>query len=214
VDDQRRPQFLVSETSLSNSRTTKQVNPTAFHRLLLLTMSLSNEGEDEDMQSTILPQKSQWTNKPNVVTSPSSYHPRPPPVSRNTRVIIAEDENEILKLYTHLLSRAGFNVTRTFDNGRDLAEFVSNNTVLELEPDVIVTDLRMPRMDGVEATRTIRATKPKMKIILASAYDLPEDAASLFDAILRKPFGSNELVDTVSRCVNHNSFGEAEDSPA
>jgi CheY-like chemotaxis protein len=124
------------------------------------------------------------------------------PAGKQFKIVLADDEKPILGIYSKILSRSGFMVTRTFENGKDLLDFIKMNSLPELEPDVIVSDLRMPVMDGIEAAKRIRSIKPKIKIILASAYDTPNEDVGLFDAILKKPFGSKELVDTVSRCID------------
>ena len=122
--------------------------------------------------------------------------------SKEFKVVLAEDETPILGIFSNILSRSGFRVTGTFENGKDLVDFIKMNTDPELEPDIVVTDLRMPEMDGVEAAKSIRATKPKIKIILASAYEVPPDEIGSFDATLKKPFSKNELIETISRCLD------------
>jgi CheY-like chemotaxis protein len=122
---------------------------------------------------------------------------------RIIRVAIAEDEMSLLAIYKRILSISGFDVSRSFDNGKDLSEFVLGNNDLLSEPDVIIVDLRMPIMDGIEAAKIIRAAKPNIKIILASAYEAPQGSIELFDSILRKPVGRKELIDTVSQVLDH-----------
>ncbi len=67
----------------------------------------------------------------------------------------------------------------------------------ELEPDVILMDLRMPRMDGVEATRRLRASYPAIKVVVLTTY---ADDRSVFDALragalgyLTKDAGAEEI---------------------
>lgn len=124
------------------------------------------------------------------------------PASKAFKVILAEDEKPILGMYSGILSRSGFLVIKSFENGRDLADFVELNADPELNPDVVITDFRMPIMDGVEASKRIRAAKPAIKIILASAYDLSMDDMGLFDVVLKKPFGKKELLGAVSQCLD------------
>lgn len=124
------------------------------------------------------------------------------PKAKQFNVVIAEDERDLLGVFSSILSRSGFRVTRTFENGRDLVNFIKMNLDQEAQPDLIVTDLRMPLKDGIEASIEIRAIKPTIKIILASAYEVPREATELFDAILKKPFSKSDLIETVSRCLN------------
>jgi CheY-like chemotaxis protein len=120
--------------------------------------------------------------------------------NRIIKVAIAEDEKPILAIYKRILEISGFDVLGPFSNGKELTDYVlSNNNDPLAEPDVIIVDLRMPIMDGLEAARIIRAAKPNIKIILASAYDAPQSSADLFDCILKKPIGKKELLEAVSR---------------
>jgi CheY-like chemotaxis protein len=126
----------------------------------------------------------------------------PDPRRKDFNIALAEDEKSVLRVMSNILARAGFLVNRTFANGRDLAEFVEMNQEPDVEPDLIITDLRMPLVDGIEAARQIKKSKPRVKIVLASAYDIPAEHAELFDAVLKKPFGAKDLVRTVSRVLN------------
>jgi len=124
-----------------------------------------------------------------------------PEVSKGIKIAIAEDEKSIQNVYSLIIQNAGFVLAKAFDNGKSLSEFVGTNTDFSLEPDIVITDLRMPVMDGIEAAKVIRAIKPKIKIILATAYDVPADSVILFDAILRKPFGKKEMIEAVYRSL-------------
>jgi CheY-like chemotaxis protein len=117
---------------------------------------------------------------------------------RPIKVVLAEDERELLVVFSNILSRSGISVIRTFENGKDLVEFVTTNSDSDLEPDVVITDLRMPVIDGIEAAKKIRAAKPWIKIILASAYEVPAAGAEWFHAILKKPFSRKDLIEAVT----------------
>lgn len=93
------------------------------------------------------------------------------------RVLIVDDEEEMRDALTLLLSSAGFDVVGTADNGRegvDLAAF--------LRPDLVVMDLRMPMMDGIEATRLIKEQNPWIQVLILSAYEDVELRSAASDA--------------------------------
>jgi len=118
-------------------------------------------------------------------------------------VIIVDDEPSITQLYSLILRKAGYTVEKTFFNGFDVVEyFRKNSTGIEHSITIIVImDQMMPRMDGLTAAMKLRELKEDLKIVAASAYSLSPQEVSLFDRILRKPFSSEELVETVSSLV-------------
>jgi DNA-binding NarL/FixJ family response regulator len=84
----------------------------------------------------------------------------------------------------------------------------------ELRPDVILMDLRMPRMDGVEATRRLRASHPEIKVVVLTTY---ADDRSVIDALragalgyLTKDAGADEIQQALQRVAS----GQASLDPA
>ena len=86
------------------------------------------------------------------------------------RVIIADDQSFIRRGLRALLSDEKDIVVcaEAVDGGDALAKS------LELKPDIVIMDIVMPRMDGIEATRLIRKVLPQAKILSLSQYDIPE----------------------------------------
>jgi YesN/AraC family two-component response regulator len=78
--------------------------------------------------------------------------------------------------------------------------------ILELQPDIVLTDVKMPVMDGIEMSRRVRAALPKVKIIFLSSYDDFEYARQAIDlnisACLMKPLPEGELLRAVKRAVD------------
>lgn len=86
------------------------------------------------------------------------------------RVVIADDHPAVRLSYAAYLGELEeFDVVGAAKNGRDAVELCRVD-----EPDVVVMDVRMPVMDGIEATRLIKHELPGTKIILVSAYEQPE----------------------------------------
>lgn len=84
------------------------------------------------------------------------------------RVAVADDEPEMLEFYEMALGELGHEVVAKADNGKTLVE-----ECRRLQPDLVITDIKMPDMDGVEAATELRVGNP-IPVILVSAYHDPE----------------------------------------
>jgi two-component system, NarL family, response regulator LiaR len=86
------------------------------------------------------------------------------------RVVIADDQEFIRRGLRAVLSdEKDIEVCAEAVDGKDA--LIKS---LELRPDVVIMDIVMPRMDGIEATRLLRKALPQVKILSLSQYDIPE----------------------------------------
>jgi DNA-binding NarL/FixJ family response regulator len=86
------------------------------------------------------------------------------------RVLIADDQDFIRRGVRAVLSdEKDIEVCAEAIDGRDALV-----KALELRPDVVIMDIIMPRMDGIQATRLLRKALPETKILSLSQYDIPE----------------------------------------
>jgi DNA-binding NarL/FixJ family response regulator len=83
----------------------------------------------------------------------------------DARVLIADDDDDLRRTMRELLEDQRFVIVGEAVDGADAVA-----RALELEPDVILIDLRMPDVDGIEATRRIKARLPMVQIVMLSAY--------------------------------------------
>ena len=82
------------------------------------------------------------------------------------RVVVADDQGAVREgLVTLLETMADVEVVGSAANGAEAIEVVARTV-----PDVVLMDLRMPGIDGVEATRAIRAAHPDMKVVVLTTY--------------------------------------------
>jgi two-component system, chemotaxis family, chemotaxis protein CheY len=117
-----------------------------------------------------------------------------------TSILLAEDHSDLRQLYTFMLTNDGFEVTAVKDGEEALA------ALLLQAPDVIVTDIEMPKMDGVELIKQVRS-KPEfadLPVIAISAFGngyLSRAAEAGATETLAKPVEHHELRSTVKRVL-------------
>lgn len=128
-------------------------------------------------------------------------------IMKKTKLLIVDDEADLLAELEPLLSRSGFDVVLARD-GREALERAASE-----RPDLIVLDVLMPRLDGREVVRRLRAEGNWTPVILLTQVGTPtERALSLqegADDYLNKPFDPMELiarVQAVLRRVKHGSM--------
>ncbi len=83
-----------------------------------------------------------------------------------TRVVVVDDDPMVREAVRALMEDRGFDVVGEAEDG-----LAAVGVVAELLPDVVLMDVKMPVMDGLEATRRITTAHPTVKVILLSAYD-------------------------------------------
>jgi DNA-binding response OmpR family regulator len=108
-------------------------------------------------------------------------------------ILAADDDEDILQLVAFRLGRSGYRVLQAHDGEQALA------LAMEHEPDLAVLDVMMPKMDGFEVARRLRAAEAtkSIPIIMLTARAQDSDVQGGFDAgandYLRKPFSPKEL---------------------
>ncbi len=91
--------------------------------------------------------------------------------SHKKSILIVEDEPELAEVYLTLLTQSGYE-TIVAHNGKDALKMAGDH-----QPDLILLDLRMPIMDGVEFLRQydLKAKHPDVKVVVFSNYDLQDE---------------------------------------
>lgn len=113
------------------------------------------------------------------------------------KVLLAEDEPNIVESLTFLLERAGFEVAVEMDGRAALT------TALDKPPDVLVLDVMLPEMDGYEILRQLRSDPraENLPVLMLTAKGQREDRETALecgaDLFITKPFANAELVAAV-----------------
>jgi two-component system, response regulator PdtaR len=111
------------------------------------------------------------------------------------RILVAEDETIIRLDLREILERAGFEVCAEARDGEEAVELARSE-----QPDLAVLDVKMPRLDGIEAARRILELRP-IPIVILTAYDQDELVARAVEAgvfgYLVKPFREADLLPAI-----------------
>ncbi|SDG77850.1 two component transcriptional regulator, LuxR family [Flavobacterium omnivorum] len=122
-------------------------------------------------------------------------------MNKTIKIILVDDEILFRKGISFLLSREK-NIDIIFEaaDGEELIDFLQNN--LKKHPDIIFMDLKMPGINGVEATKIIHAEFPKVKIIALTSYNSKSFIANMIDvgavSYLIKNATPLELITTIN----------------
>ncbi len=124
---------------------------------------------------------------------------RPPRGQLMVRILLAEDDEDMRRFLSRALENAGYQVV-SFDNGLSAYER------LREEPfHVLLTDIVMPEMDGIELARKASDLDPDLKIMFITGFAAvalnPDMQAPRNAKILSKPFHLKDLVGEIGRLV-------------
>jgi CheY-like chemotaxis protein len=118
------------------------------------------------------------------------------------RVLIVEDSHDLRHLFARVLQGKGFRVYEA-SNGREALE-----RVREIRPNVILTDVMMPEMDGIELIRHLRAMPstaeiPVVVMTAAATDEVKRDARGLgVVGVLEKPLNSRTLLARINQACH------------
>ena len=128
---------------------------------------------------------------------------------RGAAVLIVDDEENLRSLMAEALKMEGATVVQAVDGEDGIERFGDHRDHL----DAVVLDLTMPKLNGEEVFRQIKATRPDLPIILCSGYT-QEDVARQFagvelDGFIEKPFTPSQLIDKLRAVLSEGNFASA-----
>ena len=121
------------------------------------------------------------------------------------RVLLAEDEPNIVESLTFILERSGFQVGVTTTGRQALAEATTET------PDILILDVMLPEMDGYEVLRQLRADErtKTLPVLMLTAKGRREDRETAIacgaDLFITKPFVNSELIAAVQQLAGDGS---------
>jgi two-component system OmpR family response regulator len=117
---------------------------------------------------------------------------------KETLVLVVDDDAEVLGVETSALSGAGYTVISATRASHALKFFSS------VQIDLVLTDVRMPEMDGVEFAKQVKAISPATAVICASGFGsaVAQGRNAPCDDFLAKPIGTTELTERVDALLH------------
>ena len=165
---------------------------------LVTEMIRFNQGEQDDLEVTELPKAEYLHYGIDLLNSNGE--------ESDDYILVAEDDNDVALLITQMLKNQGYRF-HWAHNGRDAYEYIKENM-----PRLIITDIMMPEMDGLELIKAIRGNEDTahLPIIVVSARTENNDRLAGFDAgaevYLGKPFIPDELLMMVRKLLEQREL--------
>jgi DNA-binding NarL/FixJ family response regulator len=123
-------------------------------------------------------------------------------MNKTTKIILADDEDLFRKGIFYLLKEHGFDIIFEASNGTELVEYLQQHSH---HPDVVLMDIKMPGLNGVEATKQITQLFPAIKIIALSSYITPTFITNMLQvgavSYIPKNASPQEMITTIINVV-------------
>jgi CheY-like chemotaxis protein len=121
-------------------------------------------------------------------------------MKRETNVLVVDDEKTVCNSCRKILTQAGYRV-EVASSGEEAIDKIKGNGF-----DVVITDWKMPKMDGLEVTRRVKQEKPEMTVIVITGYPSVENTVEAIRSgasdFVTKPFTPEELSDAMLRALS------------
>ncbi|MGA8914597.1 MAG: response regulator [Nitrososphaeraceae archaeon] len=127
--------------------------------------------------------------------------------SKTPNILLIDDEHDDLFVLEKFLTREGFGV-KSFSNSREALEHFSRTNPSFY--DLIISDIRMPEINGLELYMSLKAIKNDVKILFASAIELAEEILSVMpgvrrEQLIKKPVEQKVFIDLVKKAIREPS---------
>jgi DNA-binding response OmpR family regulator len=124
------------------------------------------------------------------------------PPARKSTIMVVDDEPELVTVVCLMLEKNGFNVRCAYSGQQVFADLE------EQKPDLIILDVMMPEMDGLEVLRRLKSAPEtsSIPVMMLTARDQPEDILRGYktgaDFYIPKPFTKHQLLDGINSILN------------
>ena len=129
-------------------------------------------------------------------------------MKRKPHILIVDDEPNVRRVLSTLLEQAGWATTRA-ESGEQALDLVRAQ-----DPDLVITDLKMPGMDGMELLSRIQASFPEIPVVMLTAHGTVTNAVEAMKRgahdFITKPFDRDDVVALVEKALGQAESGRAE----
>jgi CheY-like chemotaxis protein/class 3 adenylate cyclase len=128
----------------------------------------------------------------------------------SANIMIVDDEPDALFTYECFLSDEGYHVEGFTDPQEALKHFVQLSGAFSSYYQLVLLDIRMPRLNGLQLFNTIRTLSPNTKIMFVSALDIAKELVSIlhdvnYDCIIRKPVEREYFINKINSALNNSN---------
>jgi len=128
------------------------------------------------------------------------------------KILVVDDELSMRQFLEILLKKEGHEVISAADGEEALSHFQADSF------DLLLSDIKMPKVDGLELLRKVKESRPNMAVIMITAYASPEDAIAAMKAgaydYLTKPFKLREIKAVIRNALSKATVRTAQEAPA
>jgi len=122
-------------------------------------------------------------------------------IKRSCRILIVDDDEQVLAMTKTMVERIGHNVVAKSDSKEALNLFQGRPDQF----DIIFTDLHMPKMNGIDLSRSILKVRPDLPIILCTGYPIDKERSKAIQvgikSFLLKPFSTKDVVSAFEKLL-------------
>ena len=142
-----------------------------------------------------------------MISGCHNYGSRESDVSPKTKVLVVDDDYALRSLLAKELEEVSFEV-RAAEDGDEAIQLVRSESEKGQGFDVILLDIKMPKVDGFEVLKYARAKIPQTKVIMVTGYAEVKNAIESFrlgaSNIISKPFDLDEVVVSIERALQES----------
>lgn len=123
-------------------------------------------------------------------------------------ILIVDDEENVSKLLNKVLQKENY-ITYTAMDGEEALRIIDKNRI-----DIVITDIKMPRMTGIELLKRIKDIDPSINVIMITAFATLDTAISALKMgakdYITKPFNLDEIINSVNNIIKNMEYSEVE----